>query len=104
MTTTPENFHEAALLLGLIRDELERVLGAVEPLEIEHMDRWKAAHDPATGDLIGVAGDRFVIYAEAAEPYFDVVRDIEGLAGDVERRFAKAQADHFLSGEVVPTA
>lgn len=99
-----ENFHEAALVLGHIRDELERVLAAVHPLEVEHIDRWKTATDPATGDRIGVAGDRFVIYADAADPYFTVMSDIEALAGDVERRFAKAQSDHWRTAEGVPTA
>lgn len=99
-----ENFHDAALLLRHIRDELERVLDAVHPLEIEHHDRWKTATDPATGDRIGVAGDRFVIYADAAEPYFDVLGEIEWMAGDVERRLAKAQSDHYDTAAGVPTA
>lgn len=95
-----ENLTEAAIVLSHIRDELERVLYEVAPMEDEYIGWWKAATDPATGDRVGVAGDRFVIHADAARPYFDVMEAIGTLAGDVDRRLAKAQADHWRTAEV----
>jgi hypothetical protein len=94
-----QSLHDAVVVLGRIRDELERVLDLTAPFEAEYVARWREATDPATGDRIGVAGDRFVIHSDEARPYFHVVDEIACMAGDVERRMAKAQGDHWRSAE-----
>lgn len=98
MTVT--TFREAAAVIEELTRTLARVLDDVVPLEEEYFDRWRLAHDPATGDRVGVAGDRIVLYIEDYRPYFDAVTDLAVLAESVDDRLSAMQGAHWRSGEV----
>lgn len=89
------NFNEAIVVLHWMSEELQRLTDETAPLEAEYHDRWKAAHDPATGDRIGVAGDRIVMYQEEFQPYYDALVRLSDIAGAVEDRLAAIQREHW---------
>ena len=97
---TATTFREAAVVVEELTRALERVLADALPLEEEYFDRWRFAHDPATGDRVGVAGDRIELYSEEYRPYYDAVEALAELAGSVERHLGAMQAAHWRSGEV----